>query len=158
MIQEIYKIKSDLFKRLFRKKKRRSPKRKNNQVRKTNDSKRVAISSTRNLRGRNYDIYNVKKDIYPSIIIFFGFIILSLTIFLFAKQIQPFLKNQRLKILCTYQLGDKKNQSYRDAKLELEKLVGDSYKYCNNFLLPKEKNRKRFRFFPIMKNILFRFF
>ena len=158
MIKDIYKIKSNLFKQLFRKKKRRSPKRKKKQVRKTNFSKRVTISSTRNLRGRNCDIYNIKKDIYPSIIIFFGFIILSLTIVLFAKQFQPFLKNQRLKILCTYQLGDKKSQSYRDAKLELEKLVGDSNKYCKNFLLPKEKNRKRFRFFPIMKNILFRFF
>ena len=84
--------------------------------------------------------------------------ILSLSIFLFAKQIQPFLKNQRLKILCTYQLGDKKSQSYRDAKLELEKLVGDSYKYCNNFLLPKDKNKKKFRLFPILKNILFSFF
>ena len=66
------------------------------------------------------------------------------------------IRNERLKFLCTYQLGDKKSQSYKESKLELEKLVGDSDKYCKNFLLPKEK--KRFRFFPIMKDILFRFF
>ena len=62
-----------------------------------------------------------------------------------------------MKFLCTYQLGDKKSQNYRDAKLELEKLVGDSDKYCKNFLLPKEKNKKGVGFFPIMKNIIFRF-
>ena len=60
-----------------------------------------------------------------------------------------------MKFLCTYQLGDKKSQSYKESKLELEKLVGDSDKYCKNFLLPKEK--KGFRLLPIMRNILFRF-
>ena len=52
---------------------------------------------------------------------------------------------------------DKKNQGYKDAKFELEKLVGDSNKYCKNFLLPKEKNKRGFRFFPLMKDIFFRF-
>ena len=67
------------------------------------------------------------------------------------------IRNERLKFLCTYQLGDKKSQNYRDAKLELEKLVGNSDKYCKNFLLPQVKNKKGVKFFPIMKNILFRF-
>ena len=66
-------------------------------------------------------------------------------------------RNERLKFLCTYQLGDKKSQSYKESKLELEKLVGDSDKYCKNFLLPKEKTKKGFKLFPIMRNILFRF-
>ena len=94
---------------------------------------------------------------FSSIIIFTGFISLSLTIFFLIRQLQPVIKNEKLKFLCTYQLGDKKSQNYRDAKLELEKLVGDSDKYCKNFLLPKEKNKKGVRFFSIMKNILFRF-
>ena len=62
-----------------------------------------------------------------------------------------------MRFLCTYQLGDKKSQSYKESKLELEKLVGDSDKYCKNFLLPKEKSKKGFRLFPTIKNILFRF-
>ncbi len=82
---------------------------------------------------------------------------LSIVIMFFIRQIQPVIKNERLKFLCTYQLGDKKNQSYKDAKLELEKLVGDSDKYCKNFLLPKEKNKKGFRFFSLMRNIILRF-
>ena len=82
---------------------------------------------------------------------------LSIVIMFFIRQIQPVIKNERLKFLCTYQLGDKKNQSYKDAKLELEKLVGDSNKYCKNFLLPKEKNKKGFRFFSLMRNIILRF-
>ena len=82
---------------------------------------------------------------------------LSISIFLLIRQLQPVIKNERLKFLCTYQLGDKKNQEYRDAKLELKKLVGDSDKYCKNFLLPKETNKRRFRFFPLMRNIIFRF-
>ena len=60
-----------------------------------------------------------------------------------------------MKFLCTYQLGDKKSQSYKESKLELEKLVRDSDKYCKNFLLPKEK--KGFRLLPIIRNIFFRF-
>ena len=99
--------------------------------------------------------YSFSSSIYSSILIFAGFISLSLTIFFLVKQIQPLIKNERLKFLCTYQLGNKKSQGYKDSKLELEKLVGNSDKYCKNFLLPKEK--KGFRIFPIMTNILFRF-
>ena len=108
MIKVIYKIKLNLFKRLFRKKKRRSPKRKNNQVRKNNSFKRVSVRSKKYVRGENYNTYMQKNYIYPSMIIFFGFLSLSLTIFLFTKQIQPFLNNERLKFICTYQIGDKK--------------------------------------------------
>ena len=78
-------------------------------------------------------------------------------IFFFIRQLQPVIRNERLKFLCTYQLGDKKSQSYKESKLELEKLVEDSDKYCKNFLLPKEKTQKGFRLFPTMRNILFRF-
>ena len=99
----------------------------------------------------------VKREIYSSFIIFAGLISLSLTIFFLIKQLQPVIKNERLKFLCTYQLGDKKSQSYGDAKLELEKLVGDSDQYCKNFILPKEKNKSRLRLLPIMRNILFKF-
>ena len=96
-------------------------------------------------------------SIYSSIIIFIGFISLSFTIFQLSRQIQPVMRNERLKFLCTYQLGDKKNKHYIDSKLKLEKLVGDSDKYCKNFLNIKEKSNKRSRFFPILNNILFRF-
>ena len=99
--------------------------------------------------------YSFSTSIFSSFIIFTGFISLSLTIFFLIRQLQPVIRNERLKFLCTYQLGDKKSQSYKESKLELEKLVGDSDKYCKNFLLPKEK--KGFRLFPIMRNILFRF-
>ena len=101
--------------------------------------------------------YSFSTSIYSSFIIFAGLISLSLTIFFLIKQLQPVIKNERLKFLCTYQLGDKKSQSYGDAKLELEKLVGDSDQYCKNFLLPKEKNKSRLRLLPIMRNILFKF-
>ena len=81
-----------------------------------------------------------------------------MTIFFLIRQLHPIIRNERLKFLCTYQLGDKKSQSYKESKSELEKLVGDNDKYCMNFLLPEEKSKKGFRLFPIMKDILFRFF
>ena len=147
-----------MFKRLFRKKKRRSSKRKNNQIRKTNHTKRGAIRSKRKFfHDKNYNSYIQENYIYSSIIIFFGFLSLSLTIFLFTKRIEPFLNNERLKFLCTYQIGDKKNKSYKEAKIKLEKIVGDSDKFCKNFIFPKEKSKRRFRFIPIMKNIILRF-
>ena len=146
-----------MFKRLFRKKKRRSSKRKNNQVRKTNSSKKDSIRSKRYFHVKTYNPYLEKNYIYPSIIIFFGFLSLSLTIFLFTKQIQPFLNNERLKFLCTYQIGDKKNKSYKEAKMKLDKIVGDGDKFCKNFIFPKEKSNRGFRFIPIMKNILLKF-
>ena len=96
-------------------------------------------------------------SIYSSIIIFVGLISLSSTIFLLSRQLKPVIRNERLKFLCTHQLGDKKSQNYKEAKLKLEKLIGDSDRYCDNFLLPQEKNEKKFRFFPFIKNILFRF-
>ena len=96
-------------------------------------------------------------SIYSSIIIFVGLISLSSTIFLLSRKLKPVIRNERLKFLCTHQLGDKKSQNYKEAKLKLEKLIGDSDRYCENFLLPKEKNEKKFRFFPFIKNIFFRF-
>ena len=147
----------NLFKILFRKKKRRWLKRKNNQVRKANSSKSVSFKSKKYLRSKTYNPYIQKNYIYPSIIIFLGFISLSLTLFLFIKQIQPFLKNERLKFLCTYQIGGKKNKSYEDAKIKLNKIVGDGDKFCKNFIFPKEKSKRGFRLIPIMKNIILRF-
>ena len=117
-------------------------------------TRKKAASKSRKIVKRNA-IFSFTSSFFSSIIIFAGFITLSLTIFFLIKQLQPVINNEKLKFLCTYQLGDKKSQNYRDAKLELEKLVGDNDKYCKNFLFPKEK--KGFRFFPIMKNILFRF-
>ena len=146
-----------MFKRLFIKKKRKSSKRKNKQVRKNNSSKRVDIKTKRYLKGKSYNLFIHNNYIYPSIIIFFGFLSLSLAIFLFTKQMQPFLKNERLKFLCTYQIGDKKNKSYKEAKIKLEKIVGDSDKFCKNFIFPKEKGKRGFRFIPVMKNIILRF-
>jgi hypothetical protein len=121
--------------------------------RKTPIRRKVYSKSRKIVKRKNN--FSFSSSIYSSIIIFVGFIILSLTIFFLIRQLQPAIKNEKLKFLCTYQLGDKKSQNYKDAKFELEKLVGDSDKYCKNFLLPKEK--KGFRFFPIMTNILFRF-
>ena len=121
--------------------------------------KRTKVVSRNSSKRRKTPIrknsFSFSSSIYSSIIIFVGFISLSLTIFFLIRQLQPVIKNEKLKFLCTYQLGDKKSQNYRDAKYELEKLVGDSDKYCKNFLLPKEK--KGFRFFSIMKDTLFRF-
>ena len=145
-----------MFKRLFRKNKLRSSQRKYYKVRKNNPSKRKAVRSKRNINKNHYS-YNQKDYIYPSIIIFFGFISLSLAIFIFTKQIQPFINNERLKFLCTYQMGDKKNKSYKEAKIKIEKIVGDGDKFCKNFIFPKEKTKRGFRFIPVMKNIILRF-
>jgi len=146
-----------LFKRLFRKKKKRTYKSKNNQIRKTDVSKRVPIRSKRYVRGANNYSYTQNNYIYPAIIIFLGFISLSLTIFLLIKQIQPFINNERLKFLCTYQIGGKKNKSYTEAKIKLDKIVGDGDKFCKNFIFPKEKSKRGARIIPIMKNIILRF-
>ena len=124
--------------------------------------------SRNKVKGRKKKYHKLKKIVkrknnYPfsqsnfsAFIIFAGFLTLSITIFFLIRQLQPVIKNERLKFLCTYQLGDKKSQIYKKSKLELEKLVGDSNKYCKNFLLPKEKSKKGFKLFPIMRNILFR--
>ena len=121
--------------------------------RKTPKRKKV-YSKSRKIENRGNN-YSFSSSIYSSILIFAGLISLSITIFFLVKQLQPLIKNERLKFLCTYQLGNKKSQRYKDAKLELEKLIGDSSKYCKNFLIPKEKNR--FGFFRTVGDILFRF-
>ena len=146
-----------MFKRLFIKKKKRSSKRKNNQVRRNNASKFALYKSKKSIHDKNYYPYPQKNFIFPSIIIFLGFMSLSFTIFIFTKQIQPFLNNERLKFLCTYQIGDKKNKSYKEAKIKLDKMVGDGAKFCNNFIFPTKKSKRGFRFIPIIKNIILRF-
>ena len=126
-------------------------------------TKRVTQNSIKGRKKRTRKIvkrknnYSFSSSIFSSFIIFAGFISLSLSIFFLIRQLQPVIRNERLKFLCTYKLGDKKSQRYKESTLELEKLVGDSDKYCKNFLLPKEKSKKGFRLFPIMRNILFRF-
>ena len=123
--------------------------------RKSSTKKKVYIQSRKILKRKKSDFFSSLS--YSSLIIFIGFISLSFTIFQLSRQIQPLIRNERLKFLCTYQLGDKKNKNYIDAKLKLEKIVGDSNKYCKNFLNIEEKNNKRFRFFSVLNNILFRF-
>ena len=123
--------------------------------RKTPTRKKVYSNSRKIVKRKNN--YSFSSSIFSSFIIFSGFISLSLAIFFLIKQFQPVIRNERLKFLCTYQLGDKKSQSYKYSKLELEKLVGDNEKYCKNFPLPKEKSKKVFRLFSIMGDILFRF-
>ena len=114
--------------------------------------KKVHSKSRKIVKRKNN--YSFSSSIFSSFIIFAGFISLSITIFFLIRQLQPMIRNERLKFLCTYQLGNKKSQSYRDSKLEIEKLVGESDKYCKNFLIPEGKNR--FGFFRIMGDILFR--
>ena len=123
--------------------------------RKTLTRKKVYSKTRKIVKSGNS--YSFHSSIYSSFIILVGFLSLSISIFFLIRQLQPIIKNEKLKFLCTYQLGDKKNQRYKDAKLELEKLVGDSNKYCNNFLFPNAKNKRGFRFFPLMRDIFFRF-
>ena len=124
--------------------------------RKNTTRKKVHSKSRKIVKRKNN--YSFSSSIFSSFIIFTGFISLSLTIFFLARQLQPVIRNERLKFLCTYQLGEKNSQSYKESKLELEKLIGDSDNYCKNFLLPKEKSKKGFRLFPLMRDILFKFF
>ena len=142
-----------IFLKKFVKKRTKGQSRNSLTGRKTSMRKKVYSKSRKIVKRKNS--FSFSSSNYSSIIIFAGFITLSITLFFLIRQLQPVIKNEKLKFLCTYQLGDKRNQPYRDSKLELEKLVGDSDKYCKNFLLPREK--KGFRFFPIMKDILFRF-
>ena len=122
---------------------------------KTSKRKKV-YSKSRKIVKMNTN-YSLSSSIYSSLIIFAGLISISVTLFFLIRQLQPVIKNERLKFLCTYQLGNRKSQGYKDAKLELEKLLGDSDKYCNNFLIPKEKTKRGLRFFPLLKDIFFRF-
>ncbi len=96
------------------------------------------------------------NPIYPSIIIFTGLITFSGAVIYLTRQFQPLIENQRFKLLCTYQLGDKKSNLYKPAKIKLEKLSGDGEKFCKNYIFPKEKDKRKFKFLPILKNILFR--
>tara|TARA_A100001035_G_scaffold78526_1_gene60705 strand:+ start:2166 stop:2600 length:435 start_codon:yes stop_codon:yes gene_type:complete len=118
-----------------------------------NQIRKKVYSKSRKIEKRKNN-YSFSSSIYSSIIILTGFIGLSLSIFFLTTQLKPLIKNERLKFLCTYQLGNKKSQLYIDSKLELEKLVGDSNKYCKNFLTPQSK--KKFGFFRFMGDILFR--
>ena len=120
-----------------------------------NRFKGIKIPTRKKVKRRNS--YPFPSYMNSSFIIFAGFISLSITVFFLIRQLQPLIKNERLKYLCTYQLGDKKSQSYKDAKLELQKLIGDNNKYCKNFLLPRERSKKGFIFFSIMKDIFFKF-
>ena len=123
--------------------------------RKTPRSKKIYSKSRKSVK--NKKSFSFSSSINSSFIIFAGLISISLTLFFLLRQIQPLITNERLKFLCTYQLGDKKSQRYRDAKLELKKLIGDDDKYCKNFLVPKERNKKGFIFFSIIKDIIFKF-
>ena len=123
--------------------------------RKAPTSKKAYSKSRKTVKWKNN--FSFSSSTFSSFIIFAGFLSLSLTIFFLIRQLQPVIRNERLKFLCTYQLGDKKSQSYKNSKLELEKIIGDSNKYCKNFLLPKEKTKTGFRLFPTIRNILFRF-
>ena len=146
-----------MFKGIFSKRKKRKPKRKSFQNKKIGTGKRVASSYKRKIKDVNY-YRNLKKDsILSSIIISGGFITLALSIFILTNQLNPILKNERVKFLCTYKIGDKRNKNYNDAKIKLEKLVGDGDKFCNNFIFPKEKLKKRGILMPIVKNIIFKF-
>jgi len=120
-----------------------------------NRFKGIKIPTRKKVKRRNS--YPFSSYMNSSFIIFAGFISLSITVFFLIRQLQPLINNERLKYLCTYQLGDKKSQSYKDAKLELQKLIGDNNKFCKNFLLPRERNKKGFIFFSIMKDIFFKF-
>ena len=144
---------SIFFKNLFKKRTKRFTQ--NSPKGRKNSTKKVYSKSRKIVKKNTY--HNLSSSIYSSFIIFAGLISLSVTIFFLIRQLQPVIKNERLKFLCTYQLGNKKSQGYKDAKLELEKLLGDSEKYCNNFLLPKEKNKRGLRFFPLVRDIFFRF-
>ena len=121
-----------------------------------NKKKRILKNGTRSLRKKNKtaSIRSLNK-ISPSIIIFLGLLSLSFTIVFLIKEINPLIKNQRLKYLCTYELGNKKNINYKKAKLKLNKIVGDDNKFCSNFIFPKNK-RSRFNIFPFLKDIFFR--
>ena len=137
--------------------KKRTKRKTHNSVKGRNTSRRKKVYPKSRKIEKRKNNYSFSSHTFSSIIIFAGFISLSLTIFFLIRQLQPVIRNERLKFLCTYQLGDKKSKSYKESKLELEKIIGDSEKYCKNFLIPKEKSKKGFRLFPIMRTILFRF-
>ena len=86
-----------------------------------NPTRKKVYSKSRKIVKRKNN-YSFSSSFFSSFIIFCGFISLSLTIFFLIRQFQPFIRNERLKFLCTYQLGIKKS-NYKDSKLEIEKLA-----------------------------------
>ena len=121
-----------------------------------NKKKRIPKNGTKSVRKKNkIATFRSLKKFSPSIIILLGLLSLSFTIVFLIKEINPLIKNQRLKYLCTYELGNKKNINYKKAKLKLNKIVGDDNKFCSNFIFPKNK-RSRFNIFPFLKDIFFR--
>ena len=121
-----------------------------------NKKKRILKNGTKSIRKKNkIATFRSLKKFSPSIIILLGLLSLSFTIVFLIKEINPLIKNQRLKYLCTYELGNKKNINYKKAKLKLNKIVGDDNKFCSNFIYPKNK-RSRFNIFPFLKDIFFR--
>ena len=121
-----------------------------------NKKKRILKNGTKSIRKKNkIATFRSLKKFSPSIIIFLGLLSLSFTIVFLIKEINPLIKNQRLKYLCTYELGNKKNINYKKAKLKLNKIVGDDNKFCSNFIFPKSK-RSRFNILPFLKDIFFR--
>ena len=121
-----------------------------------NKKKRILKNGTKSIRKKNkIATFRSLKKFSPSIIILLGLLILSFTIVFLIKEINPLIKNQRLKYLCTYELGNKNNINYKKAKLKLNKIVGDDNKFCSNFIFPKNK-RSRFNIFPFLKDIFFR--
>ena len=121
-----------------------------------NKKKRIPKNGTKSVRKKNkIATFRSLKKFSPSIIILLGLLSLSFTIVFLIKEINPLIKNQRLKYLCTYELGNKKNINYKKAKLKLNKIVGDDDKFCSNFIFPKNK-RSRFNIFPFLKDIFFR--
>ena len=121
-----------------------------------NKKKRILKNGTKSIRKKNkIATFRSLKKFSPSIIILLGLLSLSFTIVFLIKEINPLIKNQRLKYLCTYELGNKKNINYKKAKLKLDKIVGDDNKFCSNFIFPKNK-RSRFNIFPFLKDIFFR--
>ena len=119
---------------------------------KRNTSKKKKLITKTNKLNQRLEL----RSISSSLIIFLGFISLSFTIFFLIKQLNPLIKNERLKYLCTYQIGNKKNEKYNKEKIELAKIVGDSNKFCKNFIFPKDKSNSRFNFLPFAKDIFFR--
>ena len=121
-----------------------------------NKKKRILKNGTKSVRKKNkIATFRSLKKFSPSIIILLGLLSLSFTIVFLIREINPLIKNQRLKYLCTYELGNKKNINYKKAKLKLNKIVGDDNKFCSNFIFPKNK-RSRFNIFPFLKDIFFR--
>ena len=121
-------------------------------------NKKRRPKSKRNIRRRKNSIASIKslKRFIPSMIILLSFLILSFTILFLIKEINPLIKNQKLKYLCTYGLGNKKDDNYKKAKLKLDKMVGNGEKFCKNFIFPKDNKRSRFNIFSLFKDVLFK--